>query len=179
MEAQRGGIDRRRLLAVLGGSALLLTGVMAGGYALRSEDPPLPPERVRTDIEPLRARFATVGEMSDAHWLGYGINKGAYDERSIPGPESRIRVVGLARLPQGRAAEAIGRPRQVPFSVGAPSDIPGPLRKFLPNGAVWQSSPEHDLEVNGAPTDADHVEGRYFLDAARDLVWFDALFLYA
>ncbi|MFG2983404.1 hypothetical protein ACGFYQ_19500 [Streptomyces sp. NPDC048258] len=179
MEAQRGRTDRRGLLRLLGGSALLLTGAAAGGYVLWPEGPPPDPERVRTDTEPLRARFASFGEMTDAHWLGYDINKGAYDDRSIPGPESRIRVVGLARLPQGRAMEAIRRPRPVPFSVGGLSDIPDPLRKFVPAGAVWQNSPDHDLEINTAPSSADHVEGHYFLDAARDLVWFDAVFLYA
>ncbi|MFB7462065.1 hypothetical protein ACFCZ1_00935 [Streptomyces sp. NPDC056224] len=179
MEARRGHTDRRRLLGLFGGSALLLTGAAAGGYALWPEGPPPDPERVRTDTEPLRARFASLGEMSDAHWLGYAINKGAYDDRSIPGPDSRIRVVGLARLPQGKAAEAVRRPRQVPFSVGGLPQIPAPLRKFVPAGAVWQSSPDHDAEINAAPSSADHVEGRYFLDAARDQVWFDAVFLYA
>uniref|UniRef100_A0AAU2JL42 Uncharacterized protein n=1 Tax=Streptomyces sp. NBC_00049 TaxID=2903617 RepID=A0AAU2JL42_9ACTN len=179
MDAQRGRTGRRGFLTLLGGSALLLTGAAAGGYALWPEGPPPDPERVRTDTEPLRARFAAIGAMSDAHWLGYDINEGAYDDRTIPGPESRIRVVGLARLPQGRAADIVRGPRQVPFSAAVPPHVPKPLRTFVPADAAWQNSPDHDREIDAVPSSADHVEGRYFLDAARDLVWFDAVFLYA
>lgn len=75
---------------------------MAGlGYAMWPEQEAA--EKVRTDPAPLNRRFsAALGDVSDAHWLGYDTDESTND-RSIPSPDSRIRLVGVARLEQGTA----------------------------------------------------------------------------
>ncbi|MFJ7589031.1 hypothetical protein ACIQZO_16950 [Streptomyces sp. NPDC097617] len=180
MDAQRGRTDRRRFLLIAG---LPLLTVGAGLTYLMWPEVPYRP-RVRTDLEPLNRRFGRfLGTLADAHWLGYDIDS-AGDDRSIPSPDSRIRVVGFAHLAGGGASAITGRPEHA-FAAGAPSEPPAPpesLKPYLPAGGNWRHSPGFDAyadnrdavswAADGSPA------GRYYFDTDRDLVHFDVQYLY-
>ncbi|MFG2990437.1 hypothetical protein ACGFZK_14295 [Streptomyces sp. NPDC048257] len=175
---QRGRTNRRRFLLIAG---LPLLTVGAGLTYLMWPEPPHRPE-VRTDPEPLNRRLGPfLGELTDAHWLGYDID-GAGDDRSIPGPDSRIRVVGVAHLPAGGAAAITGGPDHA-FAPGVPADPPAPLKPYLPAGASWQHSPAFDAYADGEGAKTQAADGsptgRYHFDTTRDLVHFDVLYLFA
>ncbi|WP_405787701.1 hypothetical protein OG753_07115 [Streptomyces sp. NBC_00029] len=178
MDVQRGRTDRRRFLLIAG---LPVLTVGAGLTYLLWPEPPYRPE-VRTDLEPLNRRLGPfLGELTDAHWLGYDIDaSGAGDDR-IPSPDSRIRLVGAARLPAGGAAAITAKPDHA-FAPGAPSGLPAPLKKYLPADAAWQHSPGFDAYANGQGGKSEASDGtpsgRYLFDVARDLVHFDLLYLF-
>ncbi|WP_327733989.1 hypothetical protein OG749_08980 [Streptomyces nojiriensis] len=179
MDTQRGRTDRRTFLLIAG---LPLLTVGAGMTYLLWPQPPRRPE-VRTDLGPLNRRLGPfLGELSDAHWLGYDI-EGPGDDRSIPGPDSRIRVVGVAHLAAGGAAAITGKPDHAFAAAGAPSDLPAALKQHLPAAASWQHSPAFDAHANGQGAAAGQASdgiptGRYLFDTARDLVHFDVLYLF-
>ncbi|MFB6825922.1 hypothetical protein ACFCXA_30560 [Streptomyces virginiae] len=178
MDTQRGRTNRRRFLLIAG---LPLLTVGAGLTYLMWPEPPRRTE-VRTDLEPLNRRLGPfLGELTDAHWLGYDIDDTGAG-RSIPGPDSRIRVVGVARLAAGGAAAITGKPDHAFAAAGAPSDLPDALRQYLPAAATWQHSPGFDTYANGqgaAGQASDGIpSGRYLFDPARDLVHFDVLYLF-
>ncbi|GAA2618433.1 MULTISPECIES: hypothetical protein [Streptomyces] len=178
MDMQRGRTNRRRFLLIAG---LPLLTVGAGTTYLMWPEPSRPPE-VRTDLEPLNRRLGPfLGELTDAHWLGYDIDDKGGD-RGIPSPDSRIRVVGVAHLPPGGAAAITGRPDHA-FAPGEPSGPPAALKKHLPAAAVWQHSPGFDAYANGRGAAAGQADdgipsGRYLFDTARDLVHFDVVYLF-
>ncbi|MFB6558291.1 hypothetical protein ACFCYH_05135 [Streptomyces sp. NPDC056400] len=178
MDAQRGRTDRRTFLLIAG---LPLLTVGAGMTYLLWPQPPRRPE-VRTDLEPLNRRLGPfLGELSDAHWLGYDID-GPDDDRSIPSPDSRVRVVGVAHLPTGGAAAITGKPDHAFAAAGAPSDLPAALEPYLPAGAAWRHGPGFDAYANGQGAGSQASDGipsgRYLFDTARDLVHFDVLYLF-
>ncbi|MFD0270084.1 hypothetical protein ACFVGY_26505 [Streptomyces sp. NPDC127106] len=176
-----GAAERRRFLALLGGAALLPLAGTAGCAELRPNEDHL---RVRTDVEPLRSRFAALGELSGAHWLGYDLDE-AGKRQTIPGPDSRIRLVGVARLTEGTVAATLGAaPAGERFeTVSLPAELPAPLAKHVPDRAGWWASTAYDLRVLARQpeqsTSGDEADGRFFLHEEDDLVWFDTVFLYA
>ncbi|MEU6312864.1 hypothetical protein [Streptomyces sp. NPDC047014] len=176
MEAQRGGTNRRRFLLIAGIPLLAVAGGTA--YALK----PSPPYRhqVRTDLEPLNSRLRPyLGELAEAHWVGYNIDAPGGD-RTIPGPDARVRLVGVARMAAG-GADAIVRNPEYDFGPGAqPSDLPEPLVPHVPGDAAWQHSPRFDAHANraGAEGASPHVSGPYLFDTGRNLVCFDLVYLY-
>ncbi|MFI1652053.1 hypothetical protein ACH4XT_34710 [Streptomyces avidinii] len=174
---QRGHTDRRRFLLIAGLPLLTagagLTYLLWPGRTRPSE------AEVRTDTEPLNRRLRLfLGELTDAHWLGYDIDESGGGDRSIPGPDSRVRLVGVAHLSAGGAAAITGRPEHA-FAPAAPSELselPDALKQYVP-AAAWQHSPGFDAYANetgpeGTPS------GRYLFDTARDLVQFDIMYLY-
>ncbi|MFJ8017691.1 hypothetical protein [Streptomyces sp. NPDC096339] len=176
MDAQRGRTNRRRFLLIAGLPLLAVGGGMT--YLLWPEPPSPNPFTVRTDAEPLNTRFGPwLGELTDPHWLGYDIDEAAAGgDRFIPGPDPRIRLVGVARLPAGGAAALAGVPGRT-FTPAALPELPGPLKPHLPAEATWQHSPEFDAYANHEATDG-HPTGRYLIDVARDLVCFDVVYIY-
>ncbi|NXY99866.1 hypothetical protein HYE82_36975 [Streptomyces sp. BR123] len=174
------GTERRRFLALLGGAALLPLGATAGCAELRPNEDHL---RVRTGIEPLRKRFPALGELSDAHWLGYDLDE-AGKRQTVPGPDSRIRLVGVARLAAGAVAATLGAaPAGERFeTVALPADLPAPLAKHVPDRTDWRASTAYDLRIlarepSQAPA-GEEAEGRFLLHEKDDRVWFDTVFLY-
>lgn len=173
MGTQRGLTSRRRLLLGLG--APLLLGAAGLGYAVWPEEEGA--EKVRTDLGPLNRRFWTaLGDVSDAHWLGYNIDE-SDSERTVPGPDVRMRLVGTARLKRG-AANRITRDPAHHFEVKPLSAVPGPLQPYIPASAGWRQSDTYDkraLEegLNVVPS------GTFSFDGIRDLVYFDFVFYYA
>ncbi|MFJ7157190.1 hypothetical protein ACIQUQ_19870 [Streptomyces sp. NPDC101118] len=139
---------------------------------------------MRTDTGPLRERFALLGELSDAHWLGYDVD-GAGKRETVPGPDSRIRMVGVARPAADALRAALdSRPNGERFEEAAPlGTVPAPLAPHLPERTGWQENTAYDLLVLGGGEDGaavnDRADGRFLLHEGRGLVWFDAVFLYA
>ncbi|MFJ3923178.1 hypothetical protein [Streptomyces sp. NPDC090022] len=182
----RGAYGRREIPVLLGGLILLLSGGAAGcaaGTDSGRDGGNKDHLRVRTDPEPLRRRFGVLGELSEPHWLGYDVDE-AGKRTLVPAPDSRIRLVGSARLPKGAVAAALaaGRDRQEPFEPAALTDIPEPLRASVPAGARWLHSAAYDARVlaPGPQTEVNaSADGRFLLDEERDVVWFDTVFLYA
>ncbi|MER5928736.1 hypothetical protein [Streptomyces sp. NPDC002054] len=174
----RTSTNRRSFLALLGGSALLMLPGAAGCSSPVIEDH----LKVETGVEPLRKRFAAVGEMSDPHWLGYDIDESG-KRQTIPGQDSRIRMVGVARLPKGAVADILrSAPPGDRFEPAAlPADIPAPLAPHLPAREGWRASAAYDARILATPDDSsgtnDQADGRFFLHEERDLVWFDVLYL--
>ncbi|MET9603604.1 hypothetical protein ABZZ17_00915 [Streptomyces sp. NPDC006512] len=178
MDEQSGRTGRRRFLALTGAAALLLGAAGAVGAAVLWPEPEPEPDRrrVRTDPAPLNSRFEqALGPLSDPHWLGYDVDASSAD-RYLPSPDSRIRLVGIARMRPGAAAEVLARPGHAFAPAGLP-DLPAPLEPHVPAGARWQGSPDFDRAAN-RPGASVQPSGTYRLDAARDLVWFDVLFRY-
>ncbi|MEV7526250.1 hypothetical protein [Streptomyces sp. NPDC091371] len=176
MDAQRGHTNRRRFLLIAGLPLLAVGGGLA--YVLWPDPAPGPEpdwRRVRTDLEPLNKEFAPyLGELTDAHWLGYDVDEAKYGNRSIPSPDSRIRLVGVARLAPGGAASVVGAPGRT-FAAAVPSESPTPLEPYLPADPAWQRSAEFDAHANSETSDG-HQSGEYLIDVARDLVYFDVLY---
>ncbi|MFE0577174.1 hypothetical protein [Streptomyces sp. NPDC058874] len=174
--AQRGRTSRRRFL-LIGGVALLAVG--AGTAYVMRPGPARPGFQVRTDLEPLNARFGpSVGTLGDAHWLGYDIDEepGSAESRTVPGPDSRIRLVGVARLAAGGAAAITGRAEYAFSPAATPSALPAELVPYAPAGAAWQHSPRFDAYANRAEAEGS-PSGEYLFDAGLDLVRFDLLYL--
>ncbi|MFG3345778.1 hypothetical protein ACGF1Z_12045 [Streptomyces sp. NPDC048018] len=119
---------------------------------------------VRTDSEPLERRFAALGPLSDAHWLGTVL--GAEGRGSVPGPTD-VRVVGFARMRTGGVRALAGAP-QWRFRSATPSAPPEPLLPYLPESARWVRSPSFDDEVTGR-----RYAGTFYLDESEDRVYFD------
>ncbi|MFJ9643213.1 hypothetical protein [Streptomyces sp. NPDC101206] len=176
-----GRTGRRGFLALLGGTVLLPLAGTAGCAELEPNEDHL---RVRTEVEPLRKRFPALGELSDAHWLGYDLD-GAGERQTVPGPDARIRLVGVARLTRGAVTAALGAaPAAERFeTLPLPADVPGPLAEHVPDRSGWRASPAYDARVlagdppQSAPS-GDRANGRFFLHEADDRVWFDTVFLY-
>ncbi|MFF4007635.1 hypothetical protein [Streptomyces sp. NPDC001717] len=173
MDTQRGRTNRRRFLLVAGLPLLAAGGGMT--YLLWPE-----PDRnpVRTDLKPLNDRFKPyLGELGEAHWLGYDIDEVGRDSRTIPSPDSRIRLVGVAHLPPGGAAAVVRAPGRT-FAPAEPSALPERLRTYVPAAAAWQHSSEFDAYVNERTLDAKSSSGEYHFDVERDLVRFDVLYVF-
>ncbi|QES51585.1 hypothetical protein DEJ50_30805 [Streptomyces venezuelae] len=181
----RTSTSRRSFLILLGVTALPVLPAAAGCAAPVVEDH----LKVQTRTEPLRLRFAAVGEMSDPHWLGYDIDE-AGKRQTIPGQDSRIRMVGVARLPKGAVTGILqSAPPGDRFEPAAlPADIPAPLVPHLPVRDGWHASTGYDARILAAPAAPgnptapdtnDRADGRFFLHEERDLVWFDVLYLSA
>ncbi|WP_030963101.1 hypothetical protein [Streptomyces sp. NRRL S-378] len=171
----RGRVDRRRFLLIAG--IPLLTVGAGTAYAVWP-GPDRSGPQVRTDLEPLNARFGPyVGTLVEAHWLGYDIDEPPGGSRTVPGPDSRIRLVGVARLAAGGAAAVTGRAEYAFTPAAAPSEPPAPLVPYLPAGAAWQHSPRFDAHANREGAEG-NPSGEYLFDPARDLVRFDLLYLY-
>ncbi|MFB6614300.1 hypothetical protein ACIGFK_28075 [Streptomyces sp. NPDC085524] len=174
MDTQRGRTNRRRFLLIAGLPLLAVGGGMT--YLLWPEPYRNP---VRTDLEPLNERFGPdLGALSEAHWLGYDIDEAGHDSRTIPGPDSRIRLVGIAHLPPGGAAAVVRAPGRT-FAPAEPSALPERLKTYVPAAAAWQHSPEFDAHLNGRSSDATSTSGEYHFDVERDLVRFDVLYLFS
>ncbi|WP_405445970.1 hypothetical protein [Streptomyces erythrochromogenes] len=174
MDAQRGRTNRRRFLLIAG---IPLLAVGAGTAYAVWPGPARPGPQVRTDLEPLNARFGPyVGTPVEAHWLGYDIDEkpGSAESRTIPGPDSRIRLVGVARLAAGGAAAVTGRAE---YAFAPAPALPAELAPYAPAGAAWQHSRQFDAYANHEGAEG-HPSGEYHFDTARDLVRFDLLYLY-
>ncbi|MFE6906293.1 hypothetical protein [Streptomyces erythrochromogenes] len=173
----RGRTNRRRFLLIAG---IPLLAVGAGMTYAVWPGPDRPGPQVRTDLEPLNARFGPyVGTLGEAHWLGYDIDEkpGSVESRTIPSPDSRIRLVGVARLAAGRAAAITGRAEYAFAPAAAPAELPAELAPYAPAGAAWQHSRQFDAYANHEGAEG-HPSGEYLFDTARDLVRFDLLYLY-
>ncbi|MFG2336223.1 hypothetical protein [Streptomyces yangpuensis] len=172
---QRGRVNRRRFLLIAG--IPLLTVGAGTAYAVWP-GPDRSGPQVRSDLDPLNARFGPyVGTLVEAHWLGYDIDEPPGGSRTIPGPDSRIRLVGVARLTAGGAAAVTGRTQYAFTPAAAPSAPPAPLAPYLPAAAAWQHSPRFDAHANREGVEG-NPSGEYLFDTARDLVRFDLLYLY-
>ncbi|WP_327678461.1 hypothetical protein [Streptomyces sp. NBC_00467] len=156
----------RRNWILLGG--LTVVGGGTGIYAATDDDPSRTDrERVRTDTAPLRRRFTSIGQLSDPHWLGFNPNR--HGRESVPEPDPQIRVVGIARLPAGRAAAVVGL-TAYGFSPGVPEPAPKALEKFLPEHARWLTSPRYDRHITQAV-----YRGRFHFDPGTNSVYFDTV----
>lgn len=176
LDARRGRTDRRRFLLLAG---LPLLAVGAGAACAVRPGPDAGGQQVRTDLEPLNARFGPyVGTLAEAHWIGYDIDEPPGGSRTVPGPDSRVRLVGIARLAAGGAAAITGRAEYAfPPGGAAPSALPDELEPYAPGGATWQHSAQFDAYANHEGAEG-HPTGEYLFDTARDLVRFDLLYLY-
>lgn len=173
MDAQRGLSSRRRLLLGLG--APLLLGAAGLGYVMWPEEEDA--EKVRTDLAPLNRRFWTaLGDVSDAHWLGYGIGESGSD-RTVPSPDSRVRLVGVAHLKQGTANRIMRDPAHH-FEVGSLAGLPAPLKPYVPSSAAWKQSQTYDKVALEEGLDV-VPSGTFRFDGIRDLVYFDYVFVYS
>ncbi|MGW1770485.1 hypothetical protein [Streptomyces sp. NPDC002104] len=173
MGAERGLGSRRRLLLGLG--APLLLGAAGLGYTMWPEEEK--GEKVRTDVAPLNRRFWTaLGDVSTAHWLGYGIDESGTG-RSVPSPDTRMRLVGVARLKEGTANRIMRDPAHH-FEEGPLAGLPAPLKPFVPSSAAWKQSVTYDkvaLEEGLGVIPS----GTFRFDGIRDLVYFDYVFVYS
>lgn len=176
MSAQRGLGSRRRLLLGLG--APLLLGAAGLGYAVWPEEETT--EKVRTDLAPLNRRFWTaLGDVSDAHWLGYDIDElesGSNSGRSVPSPDSRMRLVGVAHLKEGTANRITSDPAHH-FEVGPLTAPPAALKRYIPSSAAWKQSVTYDKVALEEGLDV-IPSGTFRFDGIRDLVYFDYVFLH-
>ncbi|MGN9792423.1 hypothetical protein ACTMTU_15180 [Streptomyces sp. OZ13] len=154
------GISRR---------AVLVLGMGAVASACSGPDPQdgVDEGPLRTETEPLEKRFALLGPLSDAHWLGYDRVKNN-DGRSVPGP-SDIRLVGFARLADGKAAELTSVAERG-FGPEPLGELPERLAAFVPKDARWQHSDAFDDEMTGGT-----YSGRFLLSPATGTVCFDVL----
>lgn len=145
------GLGRRAVLALCAMTVLAACTSTAG-----SADS----GKVRTDLEPLERRFAALGPLSGAHWLGTA--PGTDSRMSVPGPTD-VRVVGTAQLGAGAVAAITGAPQRS-FRPGVPSRLPGELAEFVPGGARWVRSDPFDREVTGGT-----YSGTFYLDPATSI----------
>ncbi|MET9467920.1 hypothetical protein ABZY44_24555 [Streptomyces sp. NPDC006544] len=163
------------------GAPLVLAGAGWGVAAAMAGDED-PRRRIRTDLEPLNARFAPyTGELPAAHWQAYDIDDHG-DRFTLPSPDRRVRVVGVARLGPGGARRAMGDGST--FFAAVPRDLPGPLKPHLPADAQWQRSAHFDTLVAESGTEPAGTEppgaessgtSEICIDAQRDLMYFDLL----
>ncbi|MFJ6934820.1 hypothetical protein [Streptomyces sp. NPDC101132] len=175
----RRGPGRRAFLGLAGG--LVAAGLP--GPAGCAAEPTADHLRVRTDTGPLRERFALLGELSDAHWLGYDVDAAGRRE-TVPGPDARIRMVGVARPAADTLRAALdSRPDGERFREAPPlGAVPAPLAPYLPERTGWRQNTGYDLLVLGGGEGGavnDRADGRFLLHEGRGLVWFDAVFLHA
>ncbi|MFE9446666.1 hypothetical protein ACFYO2_49245 [Streptomyces sp. NPDC006602] len=120
--------------------------------------------KVRTDLGPLERRFAGLGPLSGAHWLG--IVLGTDSRGSVPGPAD-VRVVGTAQLAAGTVDGLTGASQQS-FQPEVPTQLPEKLAEFVPKGARWVRSDSFDHDMT-----AGMYTGRFYLDPGTDRVYFD------
>ncbi|TJZ49462.1 hypothetical protein FCH28_24440 [Streptomyces piniterrae] len=151
-------------MAELGRRTMLALGAVTVLAACTSPAKKAASGKVRTDAEPLERRFAALGSLSGAHWLGTVL--GTDSRMSVPGPTD-IRVVGTAQLRAGAVA-AITEAPQWSFRPGMPGQLPGALTEFMPKGARWVRSDAFDREVTGG-----RYSGTFYLDPGTDAVYFD------
>ena len=149
------GVGRRGALAL--GAATVLAACTS--TAKRTEV-----NEVRTDPEPLEHRFAALGPLSGAHWLGVVL--GTDSRVSVPGPTD-IRVVGVAQLRAGGVASIVGAPQRG-FQAATPSRLPETLVQFMPKSAGWVRSESFDRQVTGGT-----YSGAFYFDPGTDCVYFD------
>lgn len=148
-------LGRRGMLAL--GAVTLLAGCTAN---TKSTDG----AKVRTDLEPLERRFAGLGPLSGAHWLG--IVLGTDPRGSVPGPTD-VRVVGTAQLRAGTVAAITGASQQS-FQPEVPTQLPEKLTEFVPKDARWVRSDSFDHDMT-----AGTYTGAFYLDPGTDTVYFD------
>jgi hypothetical protein len=122
--------------------------------------------KVRTDLEPLERRFAALGPLSGAHWLGTAL--GTDSRVSVPGPTD-VRVVGTARLRAGTVAAITGVPLRS-FQPEKPIQFPEQLAEFVPKDAKWVRSDSFDRDMTGGT-----YSGTFYLDPGTDTVYFDTV----
>ncbi|MGW6686399.1 hypothetical protein [Streptomyces sp. NPDC054961] len=155
------------------GVPLVLAGTGWGVAAAMTGDED-PKRGIRTDLEPLNTRFAPyTGELAGAHWQAYDIDDRG-DRLTVPSPDRRIRLVGVARLGAGSARRALDGGST--FFPSAPRDLPGPLKPYLPADAQWQRSAHFDTLVAGSDAETAGTS-EICLDVQRDLMYFDLLVL--
>ncbi len=155
----------RRNWLVLGGLVAVAAG--AGAYAASGDTAVPDRARVRTDTAPLQSRFTQLGQLSAPHWLGWNPNDSGREP--VPDQDPQIRVVGIARLPAGRASDITGPPEYA-FSPTPPAAVPKALAEFLRAQARWLHSARFDQHVTRS-----HYRGRFHFDPATDSVWFDTV----
>lgn len=148
------GLGRRGVLALS-----LATVLVACTSTAKSTDG----NEVRTDSEPLERRFATLGPLSDAHWLSVVL--GTPDSR-VPGPTD-FRVVGFAQLRAGAVASIVGASRR-DFQPAKPNQLPETLVQFMPKRARWVRSESFDRQMTG-----ETYSGVFYFDPGADWVYFD------
>ncbi|MDV9169489.1 hypothetical protein R6V09_04975 [Streptomyces sp. W16] len=122
--------------------------------------------KVRTDLEPLERRFAGLGPLSGAHWLGTAL--GTDSRVSVPGPTD-VRMVGTAQLRAGAVAAITGAPQRS-FQPENPVQLPEELAEFVPKGATWVRSDSFDRDMTGGT-----YSGAFYLDPGTDTVYFDTV----
>ncbi|MFE1771069.1 hypothetical protein [Streptomyces sp. NPDC059008] len=122
--------------------------------------------KVRTDLEPLERRFAALGPLSGAHWLGTAL--GTDSRGSVPGPTD-VRMVGTARLRAGAVAAITSAPQRG-FRPEEPPRLPQKLAEFVPKGARWVRSDSFDRDMTGGT-----YSGAFYLDPGTDTVYFDTI----
>ncbi|MFI5473570.1 hypothetical protein ACIA6D_25425 [Streptomyces cacaoi] len=149
------GLGRRGLLAL--GAVTLLAACTAHSKSAEGA-------KVRTDLEPLERRFAGLGPLAGARWLG--IVLGTDSRGSIPGPTD-VRLVGTAQLRAGAVAAITGASQQS-FQSEVPTQIPEKLTEFVPKDARWVRSDSFDRDMT-----AGTYTGAFYLDPATDTVYFD------
>lgn len=154
------GVSRRAVL-------VLWVGAVASACSGPDRQDGVDEGPLRTETEPLEKRFALLGPLSDAHWLGYDRVKNN-DGRSVPGP-SDIRLVGFARLADGKAAELTSVAERG-FGPEPLGELPEQPAAFAPKDARWQHSDAFDDEMT-----AGAYSGRFLLSPATGTVCFDAL----
>ncbi|MBT2472697.1 hypothetical protein J7E97_33815 [Streptomyces sp. ISL-66] len=170
MGVRRGRTSRRRLLLMLG-APLVLAGTGFGvASALTGDEDPR--HEIHTSLEPLNERFAEyTGELAEAHWQAYDIDDRG-DRLTVPSPDHRIRVVGVARLRTGGAVKAMDG--GATFFTATPKALPDRLKPYLPTDAQWLRSAHFDKLV--AETDTEGPGGsEVCFDPQRDLMYFDLL----
>lgn len=148
-------VGRRGALAL--GAATVLAACTASGESPDGD-------RIRTDSEPLERRFAALGPLSRARWLGLVL--GTDSRVSVPGPTD-VRVVGFARLRAGRVAALVEASRW-DFQPETPSGLPETLAEFMPEGARWVRSESFDHRMTGGT-----YPGEFYFDPVADRVCFD------
>ncbi|WP_132114799.1 hypothetical protein [Actinocrispum wychmicini] len=165
-------------------AALLAAALVAAGLTIAFSSPSerhAGPE-TRTDVEPLRTRFAAVGDLSDPHWLGY--NPRETESSRLPEQDPETRVVGVARLPHGAVRTILDRPG----AAFRPADLVGPgfygwpnfpdnltkppeqITPHLPGTAKWVASTDYDTSVTHGK-----YRGRFYFDEATDTFYFDTV----
>ncbi|NEC91887.1 hypothetical protein [Streptomyces sp. SID12501] len=157
------GLGRREILG-LGAAVTLLAACTACTGTKKGEEADADGAKVRTDLEPLERRFAGLGPLSGAHWLGIGL--GADTRGSVPGPTD-VRVVGTAQLKAGAVAAITGVSLQS-FQPETPPRLPEEIAEFVPEGARWVRSDAFDRGMT-----AGTYTGGFYLDPGTDTVYFD------